>query len=230
MKPVVALAWSRRELLPALIAALALSGGTARAAALCPEEWNAANTAPFRVPPPEGGEGRALFGWCAEIGALFEVSPQIMTISGQCGTGIEAHFDRGKIPEDYIIVPVDKMIEIRRNYFFSNIVIQGILAHECWHIDQFRREKKEIKITPHHELEADGMAGYALGLLKRDHDFDVRAVIRWLSVRTDHSDGSHGTSEQRQNALSWGFEYGFTEGRQPLKILRQSAQQLAEAA
>ncbi|MFD2233250.1 hypothetical protein [Phaeospirillum tilakii] len=224
---------SRRALLGGMVAGLIGEPGRARAECSvvrtresCPSRWTYATARRAAIPLPDGPEGEELRRWCAFALRAFEMKAELIMLS--CKDEISSHYDSDSKSSDYILVSKPEIDKMHHRYSDPGAIIQGILGHECWHLAQYH--DGVVTITSRHELEADAMAGYVLGLLKRDIDFNVNGTIRWLEVRTPPDCPGHGTAEQRHACLLWGFEYGYREGPQPLTALRSIARTLSFSA
>ena len=110
-------------------------------------------------------------------------------------------------------------------YSWFNIVLWGIVSHECGHILQYSQHQpipKKGGEQLRRELEADFLAGYYLGIRWRETKFDTRAFRDSISQKGDESGGTeqtHGTREQRVRAVEHGIRFGLNGIKSSLDIL-----------
>jgi hypothetical protein len=117
-------------------------------------------------------------------------------------------------------------LELRKNRRnWGGLVIAGVLAHEFAHMLQYKLGYYSRLSGASLELHADFLAGYYLGLKKREgHAMDIGAFMDGAYVLGDYSvddPDHHGTPAERRRAVRSGYQ---------LAVQSQKSMAIAEAA
>lgn len=121
--------------------------------------------------------------------------------------------------------------ELRENRRgWGGIAISGFLAHEFAHIYQFstdyrsRLMKGSDTVKPT-ELHADFLAGYHLGLKRREGQaMDIGAFmdgIYFLGDKHVSDRNHHGTPDERRRAVREGYRTGIQRGKRPIEEIAE---------
>lgn len=117
--------------------------------------------------------------------------------------------------------------ENRRGW--GGLAVAGFMAHEFAHIYQFRtdyvkRLRRSSKTVEPQELHADFLAGYHLGLKRREGQaMDIGAFMDGAYLLGDHNSQSkqhHGTPPERRRAVRSGYRAG-VEGDGPIAAVAE---------
>ena len=107
---------------------------------------------------------------------------------------------------------------------WGGLAVAGFMAHEFAHIYQFRTEwaarlRERARTVEAQELHADYLAGYHLGLKRREGAaMDIKAFMDGAYLVGDfheHAPQHHGTPRERQRAVREGYRTG-VQGEGPI--------------
>jgi hypothetical protein len=159
--------------------------------------------------PLPHADDRLLRGYISGISLVLGVSPNLKYLGDTCD--LKAYAEHTNLGDTVYVGSglVDAEFSDSR---WGDIALQGILAHECAHLVQFR---SPITAGRSIELEADFIAGYYLGVRWRKESFDMRSFLDSIAGKDNFENQatgrSHGTVSQRIKCIQLGFQSGFLD-------------------